>query len=877
MELGSEFVYLPPAAGSEQAVLEEEEVKVREKDDVVVSDDDDENDDGETCLLDILDTAGQEEYSGMREMYTRQGDGFIIIYSVTDVNSFQEAEAMYSWLKRFKDQGSLHAALCGNKTDLAADRKVSSEDGKKLAESLGVPFFETSAKTGDKVTQVFHGLLRTIPRTGTDYKIVMLGSGGVGKSSVTLRFTQNTFLEAYDPTIEDTYRKMIRVTGQPKGDRRSKQKARTASGKGGILASLGARRKMNRDRPASASYAAPPAPSKKKGLLSSLRRVFSARRRSRHATPSTNVAEWDCDEDNEDNEDEEGGSVRTRVAKQHKTDGNVVLVLVGKLGEDPNLLTGDPMQCGRCQAVLSATSRLTAGPGGTKTWDCEFCHFLNTDLDMEEDEIPQGDCFDFMAEDAGKASKDPKVTAGYVVYCIDVSGSMDACCQVPDFQAAWRVERTRGQSAADRVSRLHCIKEAVQRQVEQLHEDQPHKKTMVVEFSCNVDVVGGGEVARPGITTSFKDLSARTFEQLVQQGQDLATQYQLKPLEESFVQLIEAVSRMVTRGSTGLGPALSICLGFLGQVPNSEIVLCTDGAPNMGVGSLNGSGPQQGEQFYKMAGDYAKRQRTVVNLLAVEGERVGLPQVQKVAERSGGTVNILNPLEMVRQLRQIMQNPLVATSVTVIIFLHPDFVFDEPGYPNNTNRMCKELGNILKEDNLTFRFKPKHANQPPTVDTVPFQVQMTYTRLDGMQCLRVLSRSSQATRDRARMEEAINVSVLGTAAVKKTAALAQAGQVKEANVHLKSVKRLAKRGAKTTDQMEDLCAFRSECQQLDSEISNNLDEWESEEMQELRSNMLFAQSKVDHCRFQNASRKAAISSSRVASEKACERYYSYQY
>lgn len=52
----------------------------------------------------------------------------------------------------------------------------------------------------------------------------MLGTGGVGKSSVTLRFTQNTFLEDYDPTIEDSYRKMILVEGQPKADEETKKK-----------------------------------------------------------------------------------------------------------------------------------------------------------------------------------------------------------------------------------------------------------------------------------------------------------------------------------------------------------------------------------------------------------------------------------------------------------------------------------------------------------------------------------------------------------------------------------------------------------------------------------------------------------------------------
>jgi hypothetical protein len=45
----------------------------------------------------------------LREQYTRSGDGFVIVYSVTDPISFHEAESLYSWLKRFKEEGQLFA------------------------------------------------------------------------------------------------------------------------------------------------------------------------------------------------------------------------------------------------------------------------------------------------------------------------------------------------------------------------------------------------------------------------------------------------------------------------------------------------------------------------------------------------------------------------------------------------------------------------------------------------------------------------------------------------------------------------------------------------------------------------------------------------
>ncbi len=65
----------------------------------------------------------------------------------------------------------LFQILCGNKSDLEAERVVSREDGEKAAQKLGIPFIETSAKTGSNVEQAFHELVRQVPRSGIEYKV----------------------------------------------------------------------------------------------------------------------------------------------------------------------------------------------------------------------------------------------------------------------------------------------------------------------------------------------------------------------------------------------------------------------------------------------------------------------------------------------------------------------------------------------------------------------------------------------------------------------------------------------------------------------------------------------------------------------------------
>ena len=107
----------------------------------------------------------------------------------------------------------------GNKKDLEMSRTVTYAEGKSLADKLGIPFIETSAKTNHNVTEAFHELVRVTPREGQDYKVVILGSGGVGKSALCIQYIQGHFVDQYDPTIEDSYRKQVVISGLPKAQK----------------------------------------------------------------------------------------------------------------------------------------------------------------------------------------------------------------------------------------------------------------------------------------------------------------------------------------------------------------------------------------------------------------------------------------------------------------------------------------------------------------------------------------------------------------------------------------------------------------------------------------------------------------------------------
>nr|XP_056704665.1 GTP-binding protein Rit2 [Euleptes europaea] len=123
--------------------------------------------DNEPAYLDILDTAGQAEFTAMRDQYMRGGEGFIICYSITDRQSFQEAAEFKELIYRVRRTYDIPLVLVGNKIDLKEFRQVSREEGMNLARQYGCPFFETSAAFHFYIDDVFYRLVREIRKRET--------------------------------------------------------------------------------------------------------------------------------------------------------------------------------------------------------------------------------------------------------------------------------------------------------------------------------------------------------------------------------------------------------------------------------------------------------------------------------------------------------------------------------------------------------------------------------------------------------------------------------------------------------------------------------------------------------------------------------------
>lgn len=138
--------------------------------------------DGQSCMLEVLDTAGQEEYTALRDQWIRDGEGFVLVYSISSRSSFSRIKKFYNQIQRVKDscasspsypgspiaaatpQAPVPVMLVGNKSDRATEREVSTQEGHALARDLGCEFVEASAKNCINVEKAFYDVVRILRR-----------------------------------------------------------------------------------------------------------------------------------------------------------------------------------------------------------------------------------------------------------------------------------------------------------------------------------------------------------------------------------------------------------------------------------------------------------------------------------------------------------------------------------------------------------------------------------------------------------------------------------------------------------------------------------------------------------------------------------------
>jgi len=118
--------------------------------------------DGQQCMLEILDTAGTEQFTAMRDLYMKNGQGFVLVYSIIAQSTFNDLPDLRDQILRVKDKDQVPMVLVGNKSDLTDQRVISTEQGEDRAKLFNCSFVEASAKSRSNIDLIFNTLIRLI-------------------------------------------------------------------------------------------------------------------------------------------------------------------------------------------------------------------------------------------------------------------------------------------------------------------------------------------------------------------------------------------------------------------------------------------------------------------------------------------------------------------------------------------------------------------------------------------------------------------------------------------------------------------------------------------------------------------------------------------
>merc|ERR1712062_148217 len=164
-----------------------------------------------------------------------------------------------------------------------------------------------------------------------------------------------------------------------------------------------------------------------------------------------------------------------------------------------------------------------------------------------------------------------------------------------------------------------------------------------------------------------------------------------KNVGECKDKLSKALWSLKETGQTALGPALAVSIAMASSKPGSQVILCTDGLANVGVGSLEIDENQQNQnadnneeeivdpilQWYQALGDYAVTNGVIVNIISITDDGCRLENLGKIVEVTNGTMKRINPLNLAEKFSGIIQNESIATNCQARMIMHPGLKFHD--------------------------------------------------------------------------------------------------------------------------------------------------------------------------------------------------------
>ncbi|XP_069374439.1 circularly permutated Ras protein 1 isoform X2 [Paralichthys olivaceus] len=453
-----------------------------------------------------------------------------------------------------------------------------------------------------------------------------------------------------------------------------------------------------------------------------------------------------------------------------KANINVVSLRVGQLVNiSPDQETSQsPVVCGRCSAALSCLSSPQRN-----MWACEFCGCANS-VHVDVKGACTGRCTGDHSDDLYLLSEInddyQNLEDSLVVFCVDISGSMSVTTEVPS---------SSGRLAY--VSRLEGIQDALQRALSSMLQDSPHRRVALVTFSDEVVIYGDGTSS----PVTLRDWALVDYDHIWGQGVAYSIPH---CIAETFQQLIQRVKDLTEHGATCLGPAVLASVAMASRYPGSKVILCTDGRANIGLGEMEQT-PSPSlltPHFYRQLAQQAVDSGVIISVMSFEGTDCRLADVGRLADTTGGRVNIVSIGTIATEIHSASMDNVLATGVTATLVACDGIFF--PHEDETDHKLVREIGNVTSGLESTFEFavKPEFMEDFLQKDKLPFQLQLSFKTRDQHRVTRIITERRPVTSCSRIGAGSFNMAVLGVHGAQLCASLTMEGRVQDAQKQLKA-------------------------------------------------------------------------------------------
>lgn len=465
---------------------------------------------------------------------------------------------------------------------------------------------------------------------------------------------------------------------------------------------------------------------------------------------------------------------------------NVVSLRIGHLVDLSNSTaiktTQAPVHCGKCSAAMTNFSPLQTKQD-TMVCVCEFCGRQIQSGGVSPVPGGRGGALrggDVIHLPPQRDDDYQNLTDSLVVFCVDVSGSMSVTSEV-----------TPGNSmrSPTYVSRLQSMEDALQRALSSLLRTCPHRRVALVTFNDEVVVYGDGS----GLPVTLRDWALLDYDHIWQQGVQYSTPH---CIAETFQNLSMRVKELREHGATALGPAALVSVAMASRYEGSKVILCTDGRANIGLGELEQSSSSScptTPYFYTELAQQAASTGVIISVMTFEGTDCRLAEVGRLADQTGGRVNIVNIGTVATEIQSALADNVLATGVTVTLLAADGVYFPyEEGGNHGDHVLVREIGNVTEGLEVTFQFavKPESVEGFMKRDRLPFQLQVSFKTRELERVIRIITEHRRVTTSSWVWPGSLNMGVLGVHCAQLCGRLTMEGRVQEARGQLQAQQEL---------------------------------------------------------------------------------------